>query len=118
MKLILKKALRIGISVLLIAAGVASILVGLAGFVLPVIPGIPFFVGGVSLLFATIPAFDRWFKRKCPRIARTFEDVTARIGDSFRGRKSWRRLLPDIVALARTHARLKPPAGPPSAVGS
>jgi len=113
--------LRIVVASLLTLAGVALILIGLLGFVLPVLPGIPFFVVGASLLLATVPPLDRWFKRVFPRLAHGFDAVSHRFGERLSGRKNWRTLCPDLLVLVRSHCRMcgiKPsPEKPVAAAG-
>ena len=49
--------------ILLTTGGIVCIGVGLAGLVLPVIPGIPILLLGLHLMGVSIPILDRWTSR-------------------------------------------------------
>jgi uncharacterized protein YqgC (DUF456 family) len=48
---------------LLLLAGVACVFVGLAGLVLPIVPGIPILLLGLHLIGVRIPILDRQIQR-------------------------------------------------------
>ena len=59
---------------LLMTGGIVCIGVGLAGLVLPIIPGIPILLLGLHLMGVSIPILDRW----TARVRRWLETRTAK----------------------------------------
>lgn len=59
-----------------LAGGWLLVVVGLAGFVLPVIPGIPLLLGGLALLACDYP----WAKRWMDRVKGWWEEVRPKKG--------------------------------------
>jgi uncharacterized membrane protein YbaN (DUF454 family) len=60
--------------ILVTVGGIVCIGVGLAGLVLPIIPGIPILLLGLHLMGVSIPILDRWIAR----IRRWLEARTAK----------------------------------------